>query len=1360
MRQISFFISLICVFSTLASRNDYTIRYLGVESGLSNNHVVGITQDKDGFIWIATDEGLNRYDGHNFKNYYKEEVPGVASLTGNELNAIIDDPQRPVIWIATQRAGLDSYNYSTGEFRSYRNIPGDANSLATDDVTSITPASDGGLWICTFSRGIDHLDPESGQFKHYDSRTVKGMPAASIWKALDGGDGFLYVAHESSGLTVIDIANMTAVNYQADHNNPDSLPSSSLSCVYKDSLNNLWIGTDRGPVLYNQDDKTFMDLGRYHPELRYPVGDMKQFADNCLWVATERGGIVIMHLNDKVFSHPEEIVCDTFHSDFGKSLLSSPSVRCLYQDDFSNVWAGSWEGGVNVISPGSPAFRIHPVHTASGGEVLSANSVLSVAVDNDNHVWIGKDGGDLDIYDGDCLVSTFSKRRGNLPGSIVQSLHKGADGTMWLGFFNEGACRYDANTGRFVEVIPAASRIDVRDIATDKNGNILFGTTGGVWRYNLADKRVEGPFNTGNNLVRRVFPLDDNTCLVGTFGAGLIVTDNDFKEIRRYDINNGIPSNTVNDIFRARDNRVFVATGEGLVIFPDIVNKPDSVSVVNRASGLGNAHLLAIAQDRSGSIWLSTNGGISCVKGDDIYNYTHRDNVPIGNFLGHSVASDRQGNLYFGAISGLCVFNPVEVLEMMDVPQPVIVDLEVLSNSSSGEDSPKEIQVTGKDKESLGRGYNSFDISFTSRNFATAREVEYAYMLEGVLDRWVMARNGNIATFRDLSPGTYVFKVKCRVRNQEWGSPAELNIVVPPPLWWSWWAKMIYIMVLAGVVCALLYLYRKRVTAEAMLKTETEKHLKEQELNDERLRFYTNITHELRTPLTLIVGPLDDLAKSGDIPERERRSLGMVHRNAGRLLDLVNRILEFRKTETQNRRLCVRRGNIAATVYEVALKYKELNRNTKVSVDVTVESGEIQAVYDKEVVTVMLDNLISNSIKYTPQGHVDVDCRVKDGNIVLTVADTGVGISKDAVDRIFDRYYQERGPHQAAGTGIGLALVKNMVTLHHGTISVSSEEGKGTSFVVTLPIADSYPEALHLEENVEHTQEETLPDTDKETVAADRKPLILVVEDNEDIRDYIRQSFTDLYDVRCAENGKEGLERAYEIMPSLIVSDIMMPVMDGVEMMRKLKADVRTSHIPVILLTAKESDSDREEGYASGADSYLIKPFSSTLLQSRINNLLLQRMKLTERFAGRPAPVVSSEGESIAEKRERLIKSLSEVDRRFIEKLNKAIIDNIPSENVDVNFLAGTLCMSTSTLYRKVKALTGISPNEYIRKTKMQLAENLLLDGQLTFSEIAFKVGMNSVVYFRQCFKDEFGMTPSEYLNHLRSDSLDKSSEE
>lgn len=519
------------------------------------------------------------------------------------------------------------------------------------------------------------------------------------------------------------------------------------------------------------------------------------------------------------------------------------------------------------------------------------------------------------------------------------------------------------------------------------------------------------------------------------------------------------------------------------------------------------------------------------------------------------------------------------------------------------------------------------------------------------------------------------------------------------------------------------------------------------------MRFYTNITHELRTPLTLIVGPLDDLAKDPELPEKKKKSLSMVHRNAGRLLDLVNRILEFRKTETQNRRLCVRRGNIAATVFEVTLKYKELNRNGNVSVNVHTENGEMDVLYDKEVVTIVLDNLISNAMKYTKDGTVDVECHRDGDNIVISVADTGLGISAEAVNHIFERYYQESGPHQAAGTGIGLSLVKNLVNLHHGTISVDSEEGKGSRFVVTIPASDPYPEALHMEETV--SDEPSSDETENQTVLADdTKPMVLVVDDNEDIRDYIRQSFTDLYDVRCAENGKEGLRLALELMPGIIVSDIMMPEMDGVEMTRQLKNDMRTSHIPIILLTAKTGETDREEGYDSGADSYLTKPFSSSLLQSRINNILLQRMKMTESFGSRPSPASHPDGESIESKRQKLMEGLNEVDRTFVENLTGIIRENIPHENVDVNFIAAALCISASTLYRKVKAITGISPNEYIRKTKMQMAEELLLSGRFTFSEIAFKVGMNSTAYFRQCFKDEFGMTPTEYLRKVSGEDV------
>lgn len=1329
-------------------RESMSLSRLGVERGLSNNHVVGIVQDKHGFIWIATDEGLNRFDGHNFKTYYKDELNGASSLTGNELNAICDDPRRPIIWIATQRAGLNAYNYETDTFTSYRHSVSYPGSIITDDVTSVAPAADGGVWVSTFWRGIDHLNPETGVFTHYNSATVKGMPDASIWDILDGGDGFLYVAHEHAGLTIIDLSHMTARNYMPECGNPLSLPTTDLQCVYKDSLGNIWLGSSMGPVLFNHDEGTFTNFGQYHPELRYSVSDICQFADNRLWVAMERGGLASLSLGDSIFSNPSDADIVSIPAGNGPGMLSSPSIRCIFQDNFSNIWAGSWGGGINLISSNVPAFGLHYSSYLPYGDFTSESSVFSLLFDNNHRLWVGRDGGGLCVYDGDKKVASYSRKSGEIAGDIVNTSWKDSRGKLWFGFYNAGLACYNPATGTFQNIFPKGIQVDVRDIAGDANGGILIGTSSGMWTYNEASKELKGPFQVGNNLIRRVFPLDDGKILIGTFGSGLLITDVEFKELAHLDVRGGLPSNTVNDIFRSRDGNIWVATGEGLLCFSDIAGKPEEYRLINRASGLDNSHVQAIAQDKGGNIWVSTNGGISCVTGDTVLSYSHRDHVPLGNFLQHSVASDQQGNLYFGAISGLCEFNPVKVLEKTQAPPAVIIELSVLGQSTTPSDAPLILQLAGKQEVRLKPSQNSFDISFTTSNFALAQEVEYAYMLDGLYSQWIMARDGNIATFRDIPPGSYTFKVKTRLRNQEWGEPAEIKVVIPPPFWRSWIAIAIYILLLLGIIGVLLYLYRKRVNAEAQLHAEKENHLREKELNDERLRFYTNITHELRTPLTLIVGPLEDLSKNKSLPEKEQRSVDMIHRNADRLLNLVNRILEFRKTETQNRRLCVCRGNIAATVYEVALKYKELNRNKKLEVNVSTQSGYMEVLYDKEVVTVVLDNLISNAMKYTREGSVDVDCRIEGENVVMKISDTGLGISQGAVSHIFERYYQERGPHQAAGTGIGLALVKNLVSLHHGTISVASEEGKGTEFVVSIPVSGSYPEALHTEE-AEECRRTQAQDEQAHGMGAGQKPVVLVVEDNADIREYIRQTSTDLYDVKLAENGEEGLKVAQKVMPAIIVSDIMMPVMDGIEMTKRLKADVRTSHIPVILLTAKTGIADREEGYASGADSYLAKPFSASLLQSRINNLLLQRMRLQEIFGSRPAPAPESDNNSIEAKRERLLKGLSEVDREFVEKLTKIIKDNLPSESVDVNFVAGALCMSVSTLYRKVKAITGISPNEYIRKTKMQLAEQLLLDGHYTLSEIAFKVGISSVSYLRQCFKEEFGMAPSDYLRHI-----------
>jgi len=1333
----------------VCGKENYSLSRLGVERGLSNNHVVGIVQDKQGFIWIATDEGLNRFDGHNFRTFFKDEPTSRGGITGNELNCIIDDPERPIIWIGTARAGLDAYDYNTDTFTSYRHDEKDGSSLITDDVTYITPAADGGIWVSTFWRGVDHFNPATGEFTHYNSQTVDGMPDASVWSMADGGDGFLYVGHEHHGLTVIDLKHRTACNYMPDPGKPDAIPSANLSCVYKDSMSNIWIGSAAGLSLYNREDNSFINFSKYHPALRHTVSDIRQFDDNRLWVAMERGGLASLGLGDSIFSSPVMADVRSIPSGKGEGMLSSPSVRCIFQDKFSNIWAGTWGGGINLITGIVPAFRLHASSPEPyGAGVNSESSVFTFLFDDNHRLWVGRDRGGLEVYFNGELEKSYTPMQGALPGDIAQSSWKSPDGILWFGFFNAGASCFDPVTGKFVSVFPYGSRVDVRDITGMAGGKIIMGTSQGLWEYDQTGKTLDGPFAVGNNLVRKVFPLPSGRLLVGTFGSGLVMTDSKYKELWHLDVAGGLPSNTVNDIFRSRDGSIWVATGEGLLQFPDIDGAHERFRIYNKTSGLGNSHVAAIVQDRGGNIWLSTNGGISCLTGDKILNYSHRDHIPLGNFLPHSSGADQQGNIYMGNISGLCVFNPVKVLEKLPAPPAVVTELTVMNPSGNSHGSPDVIQLSGKGEVRLNPGQNNFDVSFTTSNFAIARESEYAYMLDGFDSDWIMARNGNTATFRDIRPGKYVFKVKTRLRNQEWGEPAEIKIVIPPPFWKSWWANVFYILFALCIVGTLHYFYRKRVNAEALLKAEKERHLKEVELNDERLRFYTNITHELRTPLTLIVGPLEDLAKSGRLPEKEHKSVEMIHRNAGRLLDLVNRILEFRKTETQNRKLCVRYGNIAATVYEVALKYKELNRNQNVKVNVATQSGDMEMCYDKEVMTIILDNLISNAMKYTNEGSVDVDCRRDGEDIIITVTDTGVGISSSALEHVFNRYYQERGPHQAAGTGIGLALVKNLVTLHHGRIDVESEEGHGTKFTVVIPADGSYPEALHTEEERKQTDEPRESET-SEPIGGDRKPLVLVVEDNADIRDYIKQSFTDLYDVRCAENGEEGLRLAFEIMPSIIVSDIMMPVMDGVEMTRKLKEDVRTSHIPVILLTAKTSETDREEGYGSGADSYLIKPFSSTLLQTRINNLLMQRMKLTETYASRPAPAPDDDGNSLEQKRKRLMKGLSEVDREFIDKLTKIITDNVPSETVDVNFVAVSMGMSTSTLYRKVKAVTGISPNEYIRKVKMQMAENLLLDGHYTLSEIAYKVGINSLHYFRQCFKDEFGMTPSDYLRRL-----------
>lgn len=1338
-------LSLLCFLflSLFLSAQPYAVRQLGIEKGLSNNYVVSIAQDKKGFLWFATEEGLNKFDGTRFITYYKSETKDGYGITGNELNCLLDDPKDSILWIGTQRTGLNAYDYVNDTFTFYRHNDSLPESLITNDVTGITAAADGNLWIATYWKGIDFFEKKTGRFTHYNKETVPELPSDNIWSVADGENGKLYIGHVHHGFSILSVKDKKVKNFVHDPADRHSLPGNEVRCVYRDLNNNIWVGTNRGLALFNPESENFIPFNSDRNMMHY-VYDIRQLDGNKLWVAMEFGGIAIMDLAQRLFLLPEQ---SQFHyireGDDGYS-LSNPSVRCIFQDSFKNVWTGVWGGGINFLSYEPPLFGGY-YYSPDQNSVsrLNNKTVSSVCVDNQGKLWIGTDGGGINVFDKGKRIAVYQEETDDMGGNSVQSALRDSEGNMWFGMFMGGINCYDAGINVFRRnFFKEIEQEDVRSFYEDDQRMLWIGTSNGIYKADLVTKKIVGRYEFQNNLVRSIIKDSQGRLWVGSFGSGLGVSDDDLLHYRMFNLKNHFPSNTINAIYEDSRKNVWVGTGEGLVRF-----SPSSgleYKVYRREEGLANTHIRAITEDRKGNIWVSTNRGISCLlEGKDVfYNYDQWDNVPMGSFMSGSVAQNQDGEIYFGSINGLCYFNPAFVLEKRDAPAAVITEMKIFGPLSNTGSSEKVVRVNGESKVKLNYTQNSFNITFNIHNYALVNQVEYAYMLQGLEDAWYTVTDPNNITFRNIPSGDYCFQVKTRIHNQEWSEEVTgLDILISPPPALSWWAKTLYALLGILTLFLISYAYKRKVKMESLYNLEKKKHEQEQELNNERLRFYTNITHELRTPLTLILGPLEDLLKRNTLSASDSQKISVIHQSAIRLLNLINQILEFRKTETQNKKLCVSRGNMAALIYEIGLKYKELNRKPSIEFRIELEKEDMPLFFDKEVITIVLDNLISNAVKYTDKGAITLSLyNIVRDDLSLTeikVADTGYGISEDALPYIFNRYYQEGSEHQASGTGIGLALVKNLVLLHEGEIRVESTLNVGSTFYVSLLTDNTYPHVLHADSLEKEEVEEEIPQEVTPESPCNGKRIMLVVEDNRDICDYIVDSFSDNFDVKTAENGAKGLEQAFNCIPDIIVSDIMMPVMNGIDMCKTLKEDVRTSHIPIILLTAKDSLQDKEEGYLIGADSYLTKPFSATLLHSRIQNLLESRRKLAERFTSVT---------DVSDKRTLIEQSLNKLDNEFLEKINQLVEERMSSEKIDIGYLADKLCMSNSTLYRKMKGLTGLSTNEYIRKVKMQYAERLLLEGKNNVSEVAFIVGFNSIVYFRQCFKEEFGVLPSEYL--------------
>ena len=1318
----------------LHAEDDLSFKSFDIRLGLSSNTIRDIAQDKYGCIWIATDEGLNRLCGNRVHKFYKQ-ADG-KGLSGNEINCLLNDDRTSTMWIGTQRAGLIAFNYDTGEFRFFRHDNNNPESLVTDAVTDLIKDDNGDIWISTYWEGVDRLDVKTGKFIHYNMTNVEGLKCHLVWSiAFDDTGKYLYLGHEEGGFSIIDIKARKAKTFTS----ADGLLGNTVRSIHVDG-DNVWLGTDKGLCLYKSKSGEFLNFN--NDGYNHVCMDIRHVGSE-LWIAMERRGVLAFDKEAHRF-RPILPRYTTNPSDAPEHLYKSEPTK-LFLDSYGNILVGTARDGLAGFSTNTSYFFIDNHNMKRPDTDLASADIQAIAVLGNRPLYATNGSG---ILSDDGFIR---KNRDEIPAHILDIITD-SKGNIWFCDPNGGLGEYDPaerKLRKFTLDLPEGGH--TRNLYDDGK-TLLIGSYKGITFFDKKSGKVSGQLKVGNNFIRPVTKDEEGNLYVGTFGDGLFVFDKNLKQRAHHNLKTGLPSNSINDIYITGPD-IWLATSEGLVR--------------TKKGELGNFEVVAkpyqsvssLIEDNEGNIWYAGGSDIGVIKKDGSQISFDRE-LPVIGFNNTSVAKDSTGRLYFGSNRGVLTFLPESVLESHRSLSPVISDF-IVHGRSKDSDIPLN-PFSGKDIE-LSHNQNSFSIYINSLDFFF-QENTFEYRLSGMDDNWYQLKDGNEVTYRGLPYGKYEFQIRNAYPGEDNAEIVSMKIHILPPLWLRWWAKAIYVLIVCVAIYLLIRKYNSHVKRKSINAFEKDKEAHIQELHEERLKFFTNITHELRTPLTLIMGPLDDINKSSSLNEKDRWKIQVIRKNAQRLLNLVNQILDFRKTETQNNRLCVSRGNIVAAVREVAMKYIELNRNQKINITVNSSSEDIEMYFDNEVLTIILDNLISNALKYTESGMVSISVittQESDKRLVrINVKDTGYGISRDALPHIFDRYYQEKSSHQASGTGIGLALVKALVDLHQGSISVESAKDLGTSFTITLDRDNNYPEALHSEpeENMAKPDRETAAEAESagaEMSRDDNRPdsiVVLVVEDNPDILEYVEQSFADIFDVRTASNGNEGLEIARKVIPDVIVTDIMMPGMDGMEMSRLLKNDVATSHIPIIMLTAKDSTSDREAGYKIGVDSYLTKPFNSSLLLTRINNIVSRRHLMSEYYKSLTQDMARDTGhpDNNAEEKQRLQESMSRIDREFMEKLEKAVADNLASGTVNVDYLTDRMYMSRATLYRKVKALTGMSTNEYIRHVRMQKARDMMLDGAYTISEISDKVGCSSPTYFRESFKAHFGISPSEYLRSLK----------
>ena len=1123
----------------------------------------------------------------------------------------------------------------------------------------------------------------------------------------------------------------------------------------------IWIGRSNGLVKYNPVENS---LRYYQSKKTYyisPDNDFDNLTEDGRGFIWGSSGLFATETSSEVFCFdPQSGKFRRFrHNDQEQNSLSGNNIWAVYCDNTGILWIGTWQSGLNKWNSKKQIFKRYTYDPADP-ERNNFNTVYSISEDPSGVIWFTTDEG---LYSFNRFSNKFSHFKFDPENNDTYALYIEDSSTIWFGADVRGLGKFNHSNGTFKfysndpDDPQTISSNSVSCILPDGKNILWLGTGRGIDKFNKSTgeftRYIHDPKNTksiSSNRVFQIFKDRKGAFWIGTNLGGLNEFNSSDETFSSFQFSNGIKLSTVLPIYEDKKGNFWVGTyRSGLYLFDR--KKEISVYNITQKDGLANNLVQSILEDDSGNLWTGTGNGLSKFNPQThrIKNYYSSENFNGNRFWLNSTCKTSTGDFVFGTYNGFIMFNPDSIKDDPVPPQVVI------SNVSLFNEPEKQLKINGfiPDLDELDLSYNENDLRFdyVGLHYGDPSKNLYKYKLEGFDKDWIDAGTQRNAVYTNLDAGEYTFRVKACNLDGVWNEEgASLNIIITPPFWATSWAYAFYFLLILGVLYSIRRYELNRAKLANQVKLDEVK-LKEREETDRmKSRFFANISHEFRTPLTLIKGPAERISRNSSGEETEKQT-DVIKRNADRLLGLINQLLDLSKLEAGKLELKASKQNIVSFVKGITMSFESVAEGKDIALKVIPDKEQIELYFDKEKMTKIMTNLLSNAFKFTPDGgQITVSLNEYDNIIRVKVRDTGIGISNEELPKLFDRFYQvdSSQTREHEGTGIGLALTKELVELHHGTISVDSKLNEGTKFTIELPLGRKHlkdEEIVQAEDPVKvefivNKQEFIQPafeELNETQVTDEDKYIVLVVEDNADVREFIKDSLGSEFQIEEAQNGEQGVRKAEQLIPDLIISDIMMPKMDGNELTRRLKNDEKTSHIPIILLTAKSEHQSRLEGLETGADDYLTKPFDTKELQIRINNLISIRRKLQEKYSRTDFVPVNKSGE----------KKLSSLEEQFMNKVLEAIENHLSDEEFSIEQFSSEVGMSRVQLHRKLKALSGKSASIYLRSVRLNKAKKMIEEQKGNISEIAYSVGFSSPQYFTRCFKEEFGFPPSDLFH-------------